>query len=231
MSDILLLDRKETEEKERTYGYNSAIMANEEDIARIRRNYAKLINPETKIDELLGRETAVAQQEVVAEPVRRTNLDEKISLVQNARADSDLFRAYSSINRTVAEATTEQDSDEEENEDLRPTPTTIQYRTAGVKGTVEEGKLRNSNAEKRAILNKKEKIIIAVAVSVIIALFALIIINSAIISKLNGDIGTLQSSLTTLKGAYAGISDNVKEYLADIGTKIADFAQSRGMVK
>lgn len=216
-------------------------MADEAHNARIKRNYAMLINPDAKIDEVLGR-SAEEQAQVFAPAAAPAEYVEVASevivnkpyLVENARADAAIFRADNPINRRVADVQPVQmqaDDEEEENEDLRPTSTTIQYRTVGVQSTVEEGKIENVAAEKRSVLSKKEKIIIAVVVTVIVALLALIIVNSAIISNLNNSVSTLQSSLTTIKGAYSGISDQVNEYSALALDKVEEFARVHGMVK
>ena len=68
-------------------------------------------------------------------------------------------------------------------------------------------------------------------VSVIVALFALIIINSAIISNLNSDIGSLQSSLTDVTRAYSGISGQVDDFKMNIFEKVEEFAQFNNMIK
>ena len=51
-------------------------------------------------------------------------------------------------------------SEEEENEDLRPTQTTIQYKTVGV-DVSKNGKIENVAGSKKRALGKKEIIIIA----------------------------------------------------------------------
>lgn len=205
--------------------YPAISVADERHNAQISENYAKLINPNAKIEEVLGR-----TQEVAAPAPR--DIFAKPYLVENARADAAIFRADSPVNRivTVQPQAVAEDV-EEENEDLRPTPTTIQYKTNGVKKTVEEGKIESTGAEKRAGLSKKEKIIIGVIVGVIVAMFALIIINSAILSGINADSSSLQSSLATVKGTYAGISDEINSYMENVLKDVADFAFANGMVK
>lgn len=230
MANVPVLDRRNTVEENREYGYKSAVMANEDDIARIKRNYAMLINPETKLDDLLGRqseETAAA-----ADSVRRS--ERQIYRVENARADSALFRADSEINKRLNRMSATEnssDSEEEENEDLRPTPTTIQYRTAGIRNTTEVGKINNAGVKKASILNKKEKIIIAIAVSVIIALFALVIINSAIISRLNSDINAVENSYDALKTTYSQVQENINSVTSELENRVIEYATANGMVK
>lgn len=235
-----VLERNAVTEEKLNYGYSR--MAEEEHNARIKRNYAMLINPETRLDEMLGREevAAIATEERAEEALiptaaSREIIFQKPYLVENARADSAIFRADSPVNRRTLEVAPQvvakADNEEEENEDLRPTLTTIQYRTAGVQATIEEGKIENTGAEKRAGLAKRDKIIIAAVVSIILALFVLIIVNSAIISGLNSDIGSLQSSLTTVKGAYAGVSDQVSLFTDGLSETVENFARLHGMVR
>ena len=225
-------------EREQINSANALKRADEAHNARIKSNYAMLINPDAKLEDLLNRsepqaavEPAVAVQPTVAAPVREVIVN-KPYLVENARADSVLFRADNPLNRRSVQAVQENvQQEEEENEDSLPTPTTIQYRSAVVRNTVEEGKISNAGAEKRTKLSKKEKIIIAAVISVIVALFALIIINSAIISSLNSDIGSLQWSLTDVTRAYSGISGQVRDFEATIFDKVDEFARFNNMIK
>ena len=225
-------------EREQINSANALKRADEAHNARIKSNYAMLINPDAKLEDLLNRsepqaavEPAVAVQPTVAAPVREVIVN-KPYLVENARADSVLFRADNPLNRRSVQAVQENvQQEEEENEDSLPTPTTIQYRSAVVRNTVEEGQISNAGAEKRTKLSKKEKIIIAAVISVIVALFALIIINSAIISSLNSDIGSLQSSLTDVTRAYSGISGQVRDFEATIFDKVDEFARFNNMIK
>lgn len=239
-----VLERNEVTE-ERKFNY-APCMTDEEHNMRIKKNYAMLINPEMRLDDVLGRSVeevkAAAPAEVApAAPVIASApaapvIIEKPYRVENARADSPLFRADNPINRRILNvqkqvAEAQPSVEEEENEDLRPTPTTIQYKTTGVQNTVEEGKIANIGAEKRTSLNKKEKIIIAVVISVIVALFALIIINSAIISNLNNDLSSLQSSLTDVRGAYSGVDAQVSGFASNLLETVRGFAESNGMIK
>jgi len=228
-------------EREQVNSVNALKRADEAHNARIKSNYAMLINPDMKIDDLLGREERQTQAAapavtVQASPVVNTSevTTNRPYLVENARADSVLFRADNPLNRRgfeIAQENAQTDNGEEENEDLVPTATTIQYKSAAVKDIVEEGKINTRSAEKRAKLSKKEKIIIAAVVSVIVALFALIIINSAIISNLNSDIGSLQSSLTDVTRAYSGISGQVHDFETTIMDRVEDFARFNSMIK
>ena len=237
-----VLERNEVTE-ERKLNYGNQCITDEEHNMRIKKNYAMLINPEMRLDDVLGRTVEEVRAEAPAEvipvaPVQspaRSILFDKPYLVDNARADSPIFRADNPINQRVLnvqrQVAEEQSAEEEENEDLVPTPTTRQYKTSGVQNTVEEGKIANIGAEKRTSLSKKEKIIIAVVVSVIIALFALIIINSAIISGLNNDLSSLQSSLTDVRGTYYSVNGQVSGFANNMLETVREFAESNGMIK
>ncbi len=231
-----VLERRTAEEERTSEVYNAGYITDEEHNARIRQNYARLINPENRIDEVLGRnEVAKAPVAEVEAPVvtEQKETYEQPAFVQNARADSYLFRADSALNQGYAaeqQIVSEQDSEEEENEDLRPTLTTIQYKTSGVKKTVEEGKLENTGVEKRAGLSKRDKIIVAAIIGFVVVMFALIIVNSAVLSSINGEVSSLQSSLTTLKGSYEGVKDEITPYLTLSDEDIARIAAQLGWI-
>ncbi len=245
MANVPVLDR-ETEREIEESEYN-----------RIKRNYSMLINPELKAGDLLGNkydEQAAAQaQAMQARQMQMQAMQEQIAamkmqnaaventvavpeqpyLVQNARADSILFRADSEVNRNrmqqAEQMATEEDEDEE-NEDLRPTPATIQYRTAGVQKTEQEGVLQSAKPEKHSVLTKKEKIVIAVVVSVFVALFALIIINSAIISNISNEINSLESSLAVAKQEFAEVDGRYSSFIENIAKTVEEFAKANGMI-
>lgn len=207
---------------------SAAAVSDEQHNARISETYARLINPNAKIDEILGRaETEIA-------PARKELFVDKPYLVENARADAAIFRADNPVNRKVIEVqpmvVAQQDS-EEDNEDLRPTQTTIQYKTTGVRKQVEESKTLGKDVEKRESLSKKEKIVIAVIVGIVVAMFALIIINSAILSGINSEMSALQSTLTTVKTDYAGVSEEVSDFISNVVENAENLAQNIGLVK
>lgn len=216
------LEKIESRELQFNNLYNNRLYEDERHNAQISETYARLINPNAKVDEVLGRvqaDTAVKQ-----EPY----------LVENARADAEIFRADSPINRRVIDVQpvySEQDS-EEENEDLMPTKTTIQYKTTDVKRTAEEGKIEDTAAKKHiSVFSKKEKLIIAIVIGVIVAMFTLIIVNSAFLSGINNDVSSLQSTLASVKASYASISDEVNAYVSNAVKDVEDFAVFKGMVR
>ena len=241
---IPVLEKNKITEDNRAYAYNVRSVEEEEHNARIKRNYAMLINPETKLGDLIERSEPVVekQTELFNEnrfanvPATRAENEYKPYLVENARATSSIFRADNPVNRRavetglVVEPLTKNIS-EEENEDLRPTRTTIQYRTNNAANSVEEGQITNKRAGKRINLSKRDKIIAAVVISIVVAIFALIIINSVLISGLNNDISSLQSSLTDVKGTYAGISDEIKDFAESIADTVEEFALGHGMIR
>ena len=230
-----VLERNDSAEK----NFGTALeTADELHNSKIKENYARLINPDFKKEEAEKSAAPVYEQPVYEQSFEvqknaYSAAPEKPYLIEGARADADIFRADSPINRKFVqpEQVAQAESDDEENEDLRPTRTTIQYKTSDVKSTVEEGVIANNDAEKRTGLSKRDKIIIAVVVSVIVALFVLIIVNSAIISGLNNDLNSLQSSLTNVKAAYAGVSDEITSFQQGIAETVAQFARDNGMIK
>lgn len=163
-----------------------------------------------------------------------------VYVVKNARANADIFRADSPVNRpaqayastpaqayeaarAMAAANAAPATEEEENEDLRPTPTTIQYQTIGADGTViinsaartmQEGEIaRPAEREEPAkiSLTKRDKVIIGVIVSLILAVFVLIIVNSAIISGLNSEIAAYEGMVSDVQSQYAAVAEDLEE--------------------
>ena len=233
-----ILERKIEETREEVqYDYASQQRADEIHNSKIKEIYAQLINPETKMSDIKSTaETKSASVQAVAPAVEALAVSEDVYLVDNARADSDIFRADSIINRK-ANAIPEIDMEstqaflwDEENEDLMPTRTTMQYTTIAKKKD-EEGTIANTGAEKRISLTKRDKIIVGVVVAVIVALFVLVIVNSAIISGVNSDLGSLQSSLNSARAAYYSVTDQISDYQANFEDTLRSLAESLGMIK
>ncbi len=196
-----------------TQAYIDCFNEEEKHNARIRDTYARLINPDCKIEDVFS---SAPKQEVEVEDCAETVAPAKPYLVENARADAAIFRADNPINKVSALNVAEPEIDEfedEEDEDLRPTPATIQYQTIGRSSAKTE--IKSSVSKKEHILGKKEKIIIAVFVSVVLALLALVIVNSSIIAGLNADIATVQSEIVTVRGALAGVNSSIAEIVPD----------------
>lgn len=222
-----------TTERRRDYGYSVPVHRDflaEEDVhnARIRDTYARLINPDNRIEDVFDtrsetcvRESASVQVAPVAEFVPNVSAAAtQVYRVKNARADSMLFRADSPINRVAEEAcvpanvsAVAQTESEDDDEDLRPTPTTIQYQTIGEKSAQESfGAIAG---KKQRVIGRKEKIIIAVAIAVVVALIALVIVNSTIIANLDENIADVQARMTTVRGALAGVNASIEEVVPE----------------
>lgn len=183
-------------------------LAEDQHNARIRETYARLINPESKIEDVFSGNRVMPRAETLEE--QAPTYEARPYFVENARADAAIFRADSAINQRKEESvqSVEQCSAEEEDEDLRPTATTIQYQTIGKKKTAE-----SATGSKLHLFGKNEKLFLIVFIAVVVALVTLVIINSTVIANLNADIATVQDSITTVKGAIAGVSSTVEEII------------------
>ena len=228
-----VLERKINFERESEYEEEMRVPVMTEDErhnSKISANYAKLINPSCTLNDIIDKnnESVAPKQEFDFAPERV--YAQKPYLVENARADAEIFRADSAVNRRlINKPVVEEVVDEEENEDLRPTQTTIQYKTMGVKKGEEIGKIENAGSTKKA-LSRKNKIIIAAIISVVVALFVLIIVNSAIISSVSSDLNALQSSLSNATETFNSLSGDMNEYVANFTDTVTEFAQSNGMI-
>lgn len=181
--------------------------AEDEHNARIKDNYARLINPNNRIEDVFNQGGVAPVQEPVkaAQPVQAEPY-----LVKNARADAAIFRADNPINqRFVADAVVvDQPCEEEESEDLRPTATTRQYRTVDVAEEEVESKY-----SERISMTKKQKTAVIVAIAIVVSLIVLIIINSTVIANLTTDIAQLNSDI-------AAVNSEIQASVANITDKI-----------
>ncbi len=237
-----ILEKRIEDTAEKNCENTEVMSADELHNSKIRRIYAQLINPETKMSDIRPAEPVQDYAPTRVENYEQTisapqSQEQQVYLVDNARADADIFRADSAINRRVEEVAEaepqtamQQAVSEEENEDLMPSRTTMQYSTDSKKD-IEEGTISNRDAAKRISLTKRDKVIIAVVVSVIIALFVLIIVNSAIISSVNNDLGSLQSSLNNARNAYQRVTQEANEYRANFDVTLQTLADNLGMVR
>lgn len=193
-------------------------------------------------DGIIARPASAVQTPAAEEPVYAPahSAARPVYVVKNARANADIFRADSPVNRpaqayastpaqayeaarAMAAANAAPATEEEESEDLRPTPTTIQYQTIGADGTViinsaartmQEGEVaRPAEREEPAkiSLTKRDKVIIGVIVSLILAVFVLIIVNSAIISGLNSEIAAYEGMVSDVQSQYAAVAEDLEE--------------------
>lgn len=215
----------------------------------IKERYAKLVNPETRINDLRTesgyeeyREEAPvsdyseAETNEALQPVQETRTyTAEPYLAPSGRADAEIFRVDSAINKRLRSANTvaaSAENEEEENEDLRPTSTTIQYKTEKMQSVVEEGGKISIESKKKINLSKRDIAVIAVVATIILALFVLIIVNSAIISTINKDLSELQTSLNTVRGAYSSVSDQINDFVSNhLEENVRRLGESLGMVK
>ena len=227
-----VLERNATTEEKLAYAEKILTEA-ERHNSNISSNYAKLINPEYKVSDIITKKQPAGQEKERALFAEPKIIEEKPYQVQNARATAEIFRTDSEINKRLYEVDSVNADDEEDNEDLRPTPTTIQYQTTAVKTNTDEGKIEIKKSTGKFAFTKRDKIIVAIALSVIVALFILIIINSAVISNLNADAAALKDTLGVSETTLSQVSKDKEEYLeeSNILKVVTDFAEKNGMVK
>ena len=97
---------------------------------------------------------------------------------------------------------------------------------------MQEGEISRpaEHEEKAAKLNitKRDKIIIGVIVGLIVAVFALIIVNSAIISNLNTEISVLEGMAESARTAFENVSAQLSE--ATSYGNVYRFALENGLI-
>lgn len=188
----------------------------------VRPSYRQTVQPQA------ARQAAYAPRQTAEQAPAR--------FVDSARTDSALFRADSFINRrpetagyaaaaAVQAPVIAPSAEEDENEDLRPTRTTIQYQTANELNISRERAVAEKDSA--PVLGKREKIIIATFVSVVVALFILVIVNSAVIAGLNSELATMQGTVTAARETLENIGAQISSVTAP--ESIADYALSHGL--
>lgn len=220
MADTPVLERRTSSAQQDERDYAATSRTDNVNAARVnaaqREAYEKLINPNLSIDEVLGdRRTMAVNKETTAYTAPRATArveEAKPYLVTGARANSALFRADSAINRVAAVDNIAVQVDEEEEDDLRPTATTRQYRTVDVEQqkSVSHAKIHLKDVIK---LDKRQKIMVVVFASIIVGLILLVAINAIIIANLNYDIAQTQSKIAEINIEIAKSEQTLKESL------------------
>ncbi len=230
----------------------SEMSADELHNSQIKEKYKRLIDPELNINEVRGGVVAPEKSEQTAE-VNRTSIlrpaqqpvqqsrpaqtaqnivrpeqNAQSYFVTNARADADIFRADSAINqrRIVATEAPSVAADDIEDEDLRPTSTTIQYKTLAESDRLIT-KTKAAEESESHILGKREKVIIATFISVVVALFILVIVNSAVIAGLNSELSVIQDGVTAAREMLSEVNSQIQA--ATSMENIALYAQTHGL--
>jgi cell division protein FtsL len=250
MSVASLLDRKvDTAEETAQSRYNVSTKSQDElHNSRISENYKKLLDPNYKMEDEVPQQTQqpvqMGQYGQVVSSATQLTMDSApaqsprdiLYRVENARADADIFRADNAINRRIVsddsiivrkpavQQTTASATKDEDNEDLRPTQTTIQYQT--IKED-EPAKTTNATENKEKLFGKKEKAIIATFIGIVAALVVLVVVNSIIIANLNHNLANLQGGLITIKIAASNMADTIASITDP--ENIAQFAASHNM--
>lgn len=170
-----------------------------------------------------------ARQAQIVRPAEAQPAQAEPYLVRNARADADIFRADSIINqRRVASAPVQAVAvapvEEDEDEDLRPTRTTIQYKTAAES---DRYAAKAVSEKETHVIGKREKIIIATFISVVAALFILVIVNSAVIAGLSNEVAVMQSGVEAARVMLDNVNSQINS--ATSLENIANYALSHGM--
>lgn len=111
-------------------------------------------------------------------------------------------------------------------EDIRPTSTTMQFGDDADVDIRNEAKTINA-PEKSYRLSTKGKVIIALYSVVVALVFALIIINTTMLSAIRGDISTARVKLNNVRVEYEESLDKLQE-LEDL---VPERAEELGMIK
>lgn len=230
-------------EEQRAFDFNS----------KISENYQKLINPDYRgADDIADSRAAESAQPVFAtqeEYAMATLYPERLQeqgqeqlqeqqqtapRFEHHRVTSDLFRADSPMNSQTAYAEPALQSapvyeeqgyaEEIESADLKPTETTIQYRTdlyREEKQTVTE--------ERKGALSAKGKLLMAIYAIVVVVVLALIIVNTSVLRTLDSEMALKEAQLSASIARYEEVLENVE--IATSEDTILAWGEANGMYK
>lgn len=204
--------------------------------AKIRDNMKRLLSREDDIADLFAEprqdRASAPVEETPEEFVRRIDAikisePKKPYIRQEARETSNIFRADNELNRNrvLRIRPTLAREEDVESEDLRPTQATIQYKTVSNKAA---SKVNSANAAAKQEITSREKIILFAFIGVVIALFALVIINSAIIASLGNDLAAVKSNIDAAKDSLVAVNQGIRNIVAP--ENIANFAEAHNMI-
>ena len=112
-------------------------------------------------------------------------------------------------------------------EDIRPTSTTMQFGDDADTDIRNEVKTGVTEQTKTFGLSKKGKVIIALYSVVVALIFALIIVNSAVLSSLRSDIAAKEAQLSAITNEYQLSESRLQE----LENQVAEKAEELGMIK
>ena len=215
--------------------------------SRISQNYQNLINPDLKKAEDIMGGAAEAPAYETPEAYARATLypertEERAPSFQHQRVTEDLFRADSPINAPRSagyEAVdfaqpafvpqeeyapqAEQAFADELNEDLKPTATTIQYRTdlySDEKRTVTEEK-------KGYALTAKGKLLLAIYAVVVVIVLALIIVNTSVLKNIDAEAAAYEAQLSESMARAEQLAEDIENATSD--ETVTEWAINNGM--
>ena len=184
-------------------------------------------------------------QQVAAQPVQ-AQAQQAAPSFEHHRVTADLFRADSAINaktayaEPAAPAFEEQapafaeapayeaqqapayEPYEEENADLTPTATTIQYRTE-----LYRDEQQSAVEEKKGALTAKGKLLMAIYAIVVVVVLALIIVNTSVLKTLDGEMAAREAQLSEAVARYESLQSDIE--VAKSKDTIRNWGESHGM--
>lgn len=112
---------------------------------------------------------------------------------------------------------------EAEDENLLPTSTTSQYRTTGA--VVSNAAVQ----EQEFTLSAASKVVLAVFITIVLAAFAIIMVNTMVINTIQSEVEALTEQATVLQGEFDSLRAQIE--IATSEQTVIDYAESIGMVR
>lgn len=181
-----------------------------------------------------------------AAPVQQAAPAQAAPSFEHHRVTADIFRADSAINAQTAyaepapayeqapayqeaaytapayEQAPAADVYEEESADLKPTATTIQYRT-----DLYRDEQQAAVEEKRGALTAKGKLLMAIYAIVVVVVMALIIVNTSVLKTLDGEMAAREAQLGEVLARYESVQSDIE--VAKSAETIRAWGEANGM--
>lgn len=217
--------------------------------SRISENYQKLINPEySRAEDFAAPAEQASAEDIFARgafdsapafeqvPAYQAPAFQQAPVAERLSVQSPVFgqEARAAVYEAPAEAPvyTEQAYEQqapayaEEDADLMPTATTIQYRSDLFE---DEKPVAAVEEKKRYALTSKGKLLMAVYALVVVVILALIIINTSVLKTLDGDVAEQEARLSETMSQSQAVKDDIDYYSSD--EFIIEWAESNGYTR
>lgn len=198
-------------------------------------------------DDCYGKYSRVKKNSIISSPVQQNNvampkqsiIDKKVEISSNSEnLRSDIIKSNVDMADVTNVSTTsvynvkeeEKYSDEEENEDHRPTAATLKHKNRSSNVAYDKSEKKSGNF---LCLTKKDKFIFFAAIGLIVVLLGGIILASTLISNKTNKVEASQKRLNEVVKMYEDSNSAKNDYLDEnnLSVVLNNFATNKGMTR